>query len=398
MSQERPRVVLVDDEPSIRKLLRLYIQESYDIVAEASNGIEALQRIGETAPEFVITDIEMPTMNGIELIQRVDAEYPETTVVVVSGYSDMANLKDAMAVGAREYITKPFEKKDVLDSLDRILRQRRQRQQMKEEAQSRSARVPAAGTWVFVGAGGGDGRTTLLLGLASELAFHRHSVIVVDADMLFGDVAFYLGLEQVPPDLTELLGADDFAEIDVIDQHMKRHDSGIRVIHAPTDPARSTMIDPARLAPLLEALEDRYEYVLVDLPFTLDEATTNVLDRARLVFQVGSIAPAKRKDLHTIQDVTRRLGYAEDKLVTVVTKVPEGRVLSQKELENLGEVHYLPRDEQACEEAVARGQPVTRVDSRSRLSLAIRELLAPILRIDPPEPDALPGLLNRLFG
>lgn len=398
MTEPKPRVVLVDDEPAARKLLRKFLGTEYEVVGEASNGVEALQRIGECSPDLLLTDLAMPSMDGLELIRRVDAEFPDLTVVVVSGYTDMVSLKEAMAAGARDYLTKPLEKEAVHQCLERIMAQRQERAALKARFAERSERGPGAGIWLFLGAGGGDGRTTLLLGLASELSFLRRSVVVVDADLLFGDVAFYLGMPQTTPDVSELLEGEDDLDIEVVDQHLKRHDSGIRVLHAPEDPARSTVANMRRLSHVLDILQERYDYVLVDLPFSLDDPTTAVMDRARLIFHVAAASPAKRKDLFALRQISERLGYPGDKLLTVVTKVPAGYVLPKIEASKLGVVHYIPRDEEVCAEAVERGQPVPRIDSRSELSLAMRGLLAPILHIDPPEPNALPGLLQRLFG
>ncbi|OZB94381.1 response regulator [Paenibacillus sp. XY044] len=118
------RILLVDDEPMILKGLSVFIQQSgirISSIRLAANGREALQAIGEELPDFVFTDIRMPVMDGLALCEAIAMqEYPVQTVVV-SGYGDFSYAQASMAFGVREYLLKPVAKRELADTLRRLV-------------------------------------------------------------------------------------------------------------------------------------------------------------------------------------------------------------------------------------------------------------------------------------
>ncbi|GIQ67348.1 response regulator [Xylanibacillus composti] len=104
------RVLVVDDEPMILRGLSFVIpwdKLGLQVVGKASNGEEALWQINKLEPHIVITDIRMPVMNGLELLKRVMTERPSMVVVLLSGYGEFENLREALRYGAFDYLLKP---------------------------------------------------------------------------------------------------------------------------------------------------------------------------------------------------------------------------------------------------------------------------------------------------
>lgn len=398
MAEALPTLLLVDDQPTVRKLLEVYVRGRFQVVGQASNGHEAIRIALEARPELVLMDLDMPAMGGIEATRRLRTEVPEMSIVIASGQSDTDSLRQAMAAGAREYLIKPFDKDEVLACLDRIVGENRQRRQALEVAAGRDEPVPGAGTWCFLGAGGGDGRTTAVLGMAAELRTLGHTVVVVDLDPLFGDVAFYLGLEEGPPDLAELLEQEHFLEAEVIARHLKTHSSGIQVLAWPTRPGRLLEVDMARVAPLLEVLESMVDYVLVDMTLGLTEAGVSLLDRSRFVFPVAAMQPNQLKNLKVMHGILSMLGYPATKLRPILTRTSEEAAAAWIDTVQIDIARVLPADARAAEEAVRRGLPVTMAAPGSPLGQALREFLAPLLHLPPPAEAAPRSLLARLLG
>jgi CheY-like chemotaxis protein len=84
-SGSKPQILLVDDEPGIRKSLKLLLMSiGYD-VAVAENGVSALSQLNQMVPDLIVTDINMPKMSGIELIAHVRSRYPSISIVAMSG-------------------------------------------------------------------------------------------------------------------------------------------------------------------------------------------------------------------------------------------------------------------------------------------------------------------------
>lgn len=108
-SPGRRRILVVDDDPAIRELLREYLEDKRFEVLEASSGEEALRRVPDFRPHIVLLDIMMPGLSGVEALRRIKALPQETTVVIVSGLEDMETARRTLAMGAADYVTKPID-------------------------------------------------------------------------------------------------------------------------------------------------------------------------------------------------------------------------------------------------------------------------------------------------
>jgi EAL domain-containing protein (putative c-di-GMP-specific phosphodiesterase class I) len=116
------RILLVDDEVTLlRATSRLLGQAGYDVVT-ASNGREALEKLGQGAFDVIVSDISMPELDGIQLLRAVRADDADVPVILVTGAPDVATAMQAVALGALQYVTKPFEIKDLTDMLSRAVR------------------------------------------------------------------------------------------------------------------------------------------------------------------------------------------------------------------------------------------------------------------------------------
>jgi CheY-like chemotaxis protein len=112
----RARVLVVDDELEFRKLLAEYLEDRGFEVQEAQDGKEALDRVPDFRPHMVLMDVMMAGMGGIEALGRIKTVAPETCVIMVTAVEDIDSARGALAVGASDYVTKPFDFK-YLDSV-----------------------------------------------------------------------------------------------------------------------------------------------------------------------------------------------------------------------------------------------------------------------------------------
>ncbi|MEX0834089.1 MAG: response regulator transcription factor [Actinomycetota bacterium] len=115
------RVLVVDDEPQIRRALRTSLQaNSYEVVT-ASNGMEALEKLAEASPDIVFLDLGLPDLDGAEVIRRLRG-FSEVPVIVVSVRESQADKVTALDAGADDYVTKPFAVPELLARLRAALR------------------------------------------------------------------------------------------------------------------------------------------------------------------------------------------------------------------------------------------------------------------------------------
>lgn len=108
------KILVVEDDALLRKSVTRFISQKGYRVFEAENGYEALKIFKKEDPALVITDIRMPVMDGLDLLDELTAESPHTPVIVFSGVLDDDDVKEAMAMGAWDYIAKPIKKVDFL--------------------------------------------------------------------------------------------------------------------------------------------------------------------------------------------------------------------------------------------------------------------------------------------
>ena len=114
------KVIVVDDETWICKLIRKIVDWNnlgFDIIADAGDGLSALNLIKEHHPDLVITDIRMPSLDGIELIKTVRELNIDTEFMIISGYSDFEYARNAIKFDAFGYIVKPLDKDELQDIL-----------------------------------------------------------------------------------------------------------------------------------------------------------------------------------------------------------------------------------------------------------------------------------------
>lgn len=101
------KILIIDDEPSIRSVLRDILEMEDYKVEEAKDGIDALSKVKKTKFDAAICDIKMPKMDGMELLERINILSPDTPVIMISGHGNIETAVEAVKKGAFDYISKP---------------------------------------------------------------------------------------------------------------------------------------------------------------------------------------------------------------------------------------------------------------------------------------------------
>lgn len=116
------KVLITDDSSFVRMLLKkILVANGYEVVGEADNGVEAINLYKELSPDIVTMDITMPQMDGIIVLKTIIAMNPEAKIIMCSADSNQAQIMNAMKYGAKEFITKPFEAKHVINTLNKVM-------------------------------------------------------------------------------------------------------------------------------------------------------------------------------------------------------------------------------------------------------------------------------------
>lgn len=127
-------ILLADDEEEVRKgIIRKIDWENlgFQVVGDAENGEEALEKIEQLKPDVVMTDIRMPYMDGLTLAKRIRQKYPSTRILIFSGYDDFEYAQQAIKLNVTEYILKPVNVEELTEILNRV------RENLNEEIEQR---------------------------------------------------------------------------------------------------------------------------------------------------------------------------------------------------------------------------------------------------------------------
>ncbi|MEQ6378459.1 response regulator [Bacillaceae bacterium S4-13-56] len=117
------RILIVDDAKFMRFTLENILQkDNHEIVGEAENGQEAISKYKELSPDLVTMDITMPGINGLEAIKQILMVNPDAKIIMCSAVGQQKTVMEAIELGAKDFVVKPFDESSVLDAIRRVLR------------------------------------------------------------------------------------------------------------------------------------------------------------------------------------------------------------------------------------------------------------------------------------
>ena len=119
-------ILVIDDEPEVRDVIRLQLGATRYLVLEAGDGEQGIELLNDNAltVDVIICDVRMPKINGVEAVSYFHREYPSTPVIVLTGYPDVNLAVEFMKKGAVEYLVKPVEKAQLVDAVEKAAAQR----------------------------------------------------------------------------------------------------------------------------------------------------------------------------------------------------------------------------------------------------------------------------------
>ena len=391
---EKIRVLIVDDVAETRENLRKLLQFEADIevVAAARTGREAIQLTLEANPDVVLMDINMPDMDGIAATEAIRQKMPAVQVVILSVQGDQNYMRRAMLVGARDFLTKP----PIPDELVAAIR-RAGKMAHEERSKSRQEFIAAQGgsnqsmttsrmtrgkIILIYSPKGGTGCTTIAVNLAVALHNEETRVVIVDANLQFGDVAIFLN-EQGKNTILDLAPRVDELDPEIVDNVMiKNAASGVHVLASPSRPENAEKVNADQFAKLLRYLRQLYAYVIVDSSAYLTDITLSVLDIADAIVLVATQDIPSIKNDRLFLDLLLTLNIPAEKIALVMNKFDKRIAISPEKVgENLKQevLAVIPLDERTVIPAVNRGVPFM-LDNKTQPAARGIYILAEALR------------------
>jgi response regulator RpfG family c-di-GMP phosphodiesterase len=257
--EARRSVLIVDDEASVRHLMRRWLESRGYSVAVASNADEALELLAETPTAVALCDLRMPGRDGLWLTDQLRREHPDTAVIIATGMNDVSSTIEGLRRGIVDYLTKPFERDRLCAAVSRgvdwhraALDARRWREQLELEMRTRRTHLQEVIASQFP-----DSSEDLDLLLATltastpEVYQHAHRVSALSTT-----IARHLGLAE--------------AEVEIVERAALLHDVGkLTIPDAVLKKPAPLTLEEQRLVRLYPQIG--YE-LLADVPYMTDAA------------------------------------------------------------------------------------------------------------------------------
>jgi pilus assembly protein CpaE len=314
------RVLFVDDEGQIRKLVQTFLTKHGYVVATANDGFEALREIKRQKPHLLITDVSMPNLNGLELCRRLrsEAATARLPVIMLSARKQADDILAGYAQGADEYVAKPVELAVLAAKVELLLRRVR--------AADVVAGAPTAQgrVCVVLHGKGGVGATTLAVNGALALASTMiYRVSVLDLSLEFANAGMLMDLKpnQTLADLSSVR-IEDMSE-DLFELFVSRHASGVRLVTGSERPEHAELVTVPAVHHAIDRLKATSDYVLLDTAATFTQHTLAAIDSADLLAVVTSAHLASLKSALDLLSVFDKLGIPKAKTLLVLNRITE---------------------------------------------------------------------------
>jgi pilus assembly protein CpaE len=310
------KILVVDDDPNVQRLLQYTLkQEGYEVVI-AADGAEGFRLWGAEAPDLILLDVQLPKLDGYQVAAKIRSEEggsAHVPIIMLTAEREVEQKVRGLRAGADDYLIKPFHPAELLARIKSLLARFAPRDAL-------LARPPMGRVLAFYGAKGGVGTTTIAINAA--IALHRElgrKVCLVDANLQFGDHRVFLDLGLDKKSVVDIVSAPNI-DVDLIRQVMVKHDSGIDLLLAPPSPESADLVRSEHFPHIIESLCTLYDYVLVDVDKRLDDINLGIFETAETVLVVMTADLSCLKNVRLILETMNHLGYPASKVNLVLNR------------------------------------------------------------------------------
>jgi pilus assembly protein CpaE len=374
MAMENIRVLIVDDVAETRENVRklLQFESDVEVVGAARSGKEGIQLSGELSPDVVLMDINMPDIDGISATEIIRQKSPHVQVVILSVQGDQNYMRRAMLAGARDFLTKPPTGDDLISAIRRA-------GEMSRVERAKGAQTYGGASATGLSAGGvpltrisdgkivlvyspkgGTGCTTIAVNLALALHNEDTRVVLVDANLQFGDVAVFVN-EQGKNTILDIAPRVDELEPDVIEEILIKHEpSGLRILAAPQRPEMAERVSAEQLVKVLQYLRRMFAYVVIDTSPILTDIILAAIDSSDVIVLVATQEIPAIKNSRLFLDLLQTMGIGKQRILFVMNRFDKRIAITPDRVgENLKQevAAVIPMDEKVVIPSVNRGVP-----------------------------------------
>ncbi len=395
------RLLIVDDmaetAQNVQKLL--HFERDIRVVGIAASGREAIQKADQLRPDVILMDINLRDMDGLEVAEIIGRQI-STCIVMMSVQSEPEYFSQAMSVGARGYLVKPFTSEKLVRTIHRAVENFPPPTAMPAQpagAADRGAGGNSSRKIIAVySPKGGAGTSVLAANMAIALQqASQKTVTLVDANLQNGDAHVLLNI-------TTNASIDDLREAgvgaldqDVLDGTVIKHgDSEIRLLCAPLSPESAELFTSDTMKAILVELRDHFDYVVIDTGSSFSEATLTALEIADLIIVVTTLEVTTIRRVSQFLGLAERVGISLAKVQLVCNRVEQYYGIRPNQVESKLRRRFfaqIPEDERLVVASINRGVPFVISQKTAPISRQIQTLASRIVEVLTPPTDPTPS-------
>jgi pilus assembly protein CpaE len=297
--------------------------------------ITACSRVGSVAEvleedgpfDVLVAGASLGTRSGLARLRLIHEELPGMALVLAFSRRPDASLRDIVRTGAVDLLQLPIEDKELAEAVERAIELSGPTGAAEATVATPAPAVAVSGgpgtVYTISSATGGCGKTFYATNLAFFLArYTQKRVCIVDLDLQFGEVSTALRLR---PKYTifDALQREDTDEADLqahIEEYCVTHETGISVLAAPREPSEADRISPPDVTRILEAVRNRFDYVIVDTPPALAETVLVAFDMSDLLYVMATLDLPSVRNMSVFLSTLERLKVPTENVRLILNK------------------------------------------------------------------------------
>ena len=365
------RLLLAGDKASMDALIPiLKADNQIVIVGTGVSAQETIHQQKELKADIILLDVNLPDMDGYTATNKLLFEAPSTIVILMSSNGEPENIRQAMISGAKDYIIKPFDDKDLLQAIkNSYANSKKHTASQRDQGQ----------VLTLFSTKGGVGKTVIATNLAVALAtkFNR-KVAILDFNLQFGDIA--LCLNVLPKaSIADVVRDIEHLDNEVLSRYMVSYNDNLDVLPAPFKPELAETIKVEHLKAILQLLKKKYQFIIIDTAPAFDDKTLTALDFSDLMFVVLVPDLTTTKNVKLGLETLYNLNYSPQKIELVMNRFNSKSALSVDDIEEHLKQEFscnLPNDSEVVLDSVNKGIPFVVSKPHSAIAKAIFALAA----------------------
>src|SRR3990170_8582888 len=270
-----PKVLVVDDDPNVQRILLATLKQEGFEVHVASDGEEGVEKAAALSPDLILMDVAMPKLDGYAataLVRAHEQTGKRVPIIMLTAEADVEQRVRGLRAGADDDIVKPFHPLELIARIKALLSRAGGGAPRKTSEKATLGRLAC-----FYGAKGGVGTTTIAINTAIALASRlKRRTALIDANLQFGDMRVFMDLGL---DTASMVNAITEADLDaeLLKKLVVSHHGGIDLLLAPPNPEQADIVverqraQPESLSTVLTLMRRAYDYTLVDMAKSIDD-------------------------------------------------------------------------------------------------------------------------------